>query len=404
MRICSFDLCRRLSGVAITGLAAFWITSSAHAQISIYVLQMGDGVALNANHAPVSILEFSGTTSGMSLSNSWAAPSVDPSDRITISANATTHGLLNRSLDGRYLVFGGREVAVGGAASTATTVVIGTFHLGNQVFNTSTRLTEYNSGPTGTELYSGGASAGAFGRVRSVASTDGSEFWFVGQMQGVHYAKLGATSAARGTNTTNEYSDIQIRDGKFFASRPSATTRGVWFWNSVSETGDAPLPNESGRFASLGTGWETGATGQLAGTYHSFEFFNDEYLFIANGRMGGIQVFNRSNPNTESWNLLTGDGQSLTGVGSGVTHLSILDEGEQVWLFLTTGTGTASSHLWSVAWNPQDQTFGSANLLATADAGYTFGGLVAIPEPSTYALIFGAFVLGAVVFLRRRRR
>lgn len=360
--------------------------SSGHAQLNVYVLQVGDGETFSGYRA-MTIREFTGSASSLTAGGSWTAPSTDLADRITQSVTATTYSHLTHSLDGNYLVFTGRDVAPGAAASTATSAIIASFDLRTQTFNTSTRVSEIVD-PAPLSL------AGDPGRVRSAVTVDGNQFWFVGQMQGISYATLGSTTGTRVSSSTVEFGGIQFFDGDIYTSRRAATTRGVWFWDGYPTTSGH---TEAGRLQgqSGATGWDTGA-----GNYGSFDFFNDNYLFIANP-VGGIQVFHRSDLETRQWNLLTGANQSLTGLG-GEAHVSAMEVDGDVYLFYTAGMGTQQNSLWSVLWDMDTETFGTPTLLATAGPGYTFGGIVVIPEPSTFALLVLG-TLGMAVLIRRRR-
>jgi hypothetical protein len=370
-------------------LAGFGVLllNSAHAQLNVYVLQVGDGEVFSG-YRPMTIREFHGNGTSLAAGGSWTAPSATALDTVTMSVTATTYSHLTRSLDGNYLVFTGRDILPGGAYATATSAVIATFDLQSHALDTSTRISEITD-PAPLSL------AGDPGRVRSAITTDGTEFWFVGQMQGVSYATLGATTGTRVTTSTVEFGGIQFFDGDIYTSRRAATTRGVWTWSghpTTSGTGEGGrLQNQSGA-----TGWDT-----AAGNYGSFDFLNDNYLFIANP-VGGVQVFHRPNTENRQWNLLTGANQSLTGL-AGEAHVSVIQHDGEVYLFYTAGIGNQQNSLWSVLWDADTATFGTPNLLATAGAGYTFGGVVAIPEPSTFALLFGLGTFGMVVLLRRRK-
>jgi hypothetical protein len=362
------------------------LCSSGQAQLNVYVLQVGDGETFSGYRA-MTIREFTGSASSLTAGGSWTAPSTDSADRITQSVTATTYSHLTHSLDGNFLVFTGRDVAPGAAASTATSAIIASFDLRTQTFNTSTRVSEITD-PTSLSL------AGDPGRVRSAVSIDGNQFWFVGQMQGVSYATVGSTTGTRVSSSTVEFGSIQFFDEDIYTSRRAATTRGVWFWDGYPTTsGHAEAGRLQGQ--SGATGWDTGA-----GNYGSFNFFNDNYLFIANP-VGGIQVFHRADLETRQWNLLTGENQSLTGL-AGEAHVSVIEQDGDVYLFYTAGMGIQQNSLWSVLWDTETETFGTPTLLATAGSGYTFGGVVVIPEPSTFTLLIGLGALGMAILRRRK--
>jgi hypothetical protein len=370
---------------ALIAVSSLMLLNSAHAQLNVYVLQAGDGEVFSG-YRPLTIREFSGSATSLTPGGSWTAPHATAADTITMSVTATTYSHLTHSLDGNYLVFTGRDILPGGAYATATSAVIGTFDLQSQTFNTSTRVSQITD-PAVLSL------AGDPGRIRSAITTDGTEFWFVGQMQGLNYATLGSTTGTRVTTSTVEFGGIQFFEGDIYTSRRAATTRGVWTWSGHPTTSGTAeggrLQNQTGA-----TGWDT-----ANGNYGSFDFLNNNYLFIANP-VGGIQVFHRPDTENRVWNLLTGENQSLTGL-AGEAHVSVFQHEGEVYLFYTAGMGIQQNSLWSVLWNPDTATFGTPNLLATAGEGYTFGGVVVVPEPSSLALLFG---FGAVAVLLRRRK
>lgn len=381
----------RFGRLAIAGVASVGVllASAAHAQMEIYVLRVGDGGTINANYAPFSVMQYSGGGSSATLANSWDAPSTDAADRITVGASFTTFAHLTRSVDGKSLSFVGRDVVVGGVKNDAENVVIASFALQTQMFDTSTRLPK-----VGGNGY------------RAAVTTDGSEFWFSGQGGGLHYATRGQITESGSILTTGagnasaaQTGSVQIVNNRIIFSRRAGSDRGIQYMDPVG----LHTTHGNDRILIEGAGWKR-TSGDPPSSYNGFEFLDGNTLFVANYHE--IQVYSRSNQTGgefENFDLLTGPNQGLPGL-TGESHLSLLEQNGEVYLYYTSGMGTNDNGLWSVLWDPDAQEFGTPDLLASAGDGYTFGGLVAIPEPSTYALLFGVVCLTVVVGIRRRRR
>jgi hypothetical protein len=356
----------------LAGLLLFTTTHAAIVPVDVYVLRVGDGETTSGNR-PVSILQYSSDGTTASLLNTWTAPHVDAADRITKSFTATTYFALNRSVDGSLLVFSGNDAAPGG---TSAGTVIGTFSLPNQTFDTTTRLPGVNE-------------------VRAADSVDGSGFWYTGQVGGVWHVPYGGATGTLVSDVTHEYSVVKIQDNQLWFTRRAATTRGLYFMNveGLPTTGPNPRVNLAAA-AQGGTGWNLGGGG-----YQDFEILNENILFISNG--SSIEVFHRSDTASNAWHLLTDLDQALTGL-AGATHLSLYELGHAVQVYYTTGLGTTSSSFWSATWDPNARIFDTPVKLADADAGYTFGGVVVVPEPAAYGVLLGALALA--LLMRRRRR
>jgi hypothetical protein len=137
---------------------------------NIVIYRTGDDTthANNGNGAPVYLDEY--TTSG-TLVQSIAVPTAPSGShhRLIASGDSQTEGGITRSADGRYLVFGGLDRALGEFGNPANTTsiavprVIGRVNSAGSI-DTTTALTDAYS----TIELSG------------VASLDGSQFWTAG--------------------------------------------------------------------------------------------------------------------------------------------------------------------------------------------------------------------------------
>ncbi len=80
-------------------------------------------------------------------------------------------------------------------------------------------------------------------------------------------------------------------------------------------------------------------------------------------------------------------------------------DNEPAWVFVQRGItlselNIADDGFYYLQWQTDDVSGGGSR----DEFGITFVSFTAIPEPSTYAALFGALALGMVMFLRRRRR
>ncbi len=193
----------------------------------IVVLRVGSGTALTSSATPLFLDEY--TTSG-TAGIIVAVPTTTSGNvtRVTGSGSATSEGQLNLSVNGSYLTFGGYDavpgqlninstaginrvvVRVGSDGTIATTVV------------TTTDATAVNNSYTTNNF-------------RSVASTDGSQFWLGGNgtasTGGVRtVAFTGSTVpviASQVSNTTNNIRGVNIFGGQLYYSTASGTN-GVY--------------------------------------------------------------------------------------------------------------------------------------------------------------------------------
>lgn len=205
---------RALLTLSIVAASAVYSSSQAQSLTpgNLVVTRVGDGVAAPTNAAnPVFVDQY--TTSGTYV-NTITIPTTASGANLpcTNSGTATSELSLNLSGDRRYLTFGGYDATVGttGVASSTVPRVCARVAMDGSV-DTSTQL--------GT-LYSGN-------NLRSVWTSNGTDFWCVGATSGIVYSPLGGAGALVVCNTTTNNRVINS-NGTDIYYMTGAGTRGFY--------------------------------------------------------------------------------------------------------------------------------------------------------------------------------
>ena len=329
------------------------LTPAAHAQFAsgnIVVVRIGDGAAaLSGSAQAVFLDEFTPTGT---LVRSVPMPVAANGNHLpmTNSGTATSEGLLNVSGDGHYLVAGGYAAipgtpSVAGTASASVGRVIARIDL-NGTTDTTTAITN----------------AFSAGNIRSVASSDGLQFWAAGSNSGIQYTTLGVGAAvALNTVAPTNNRVVNIYAGQLYTSTASGAFQGI-------STVGVGLPVTGGQTITILPGFPT-ATGPSS---YDYFFADPNTLYVADDRAninGGIQKWTQSGG---TWTLqytlnpATNVGcRGLTGIVSGGVAT----------LFATT-TQTSANQIVSVVDSGAGSIF---NPVATAGVNTVFRGLRLIP-------------------------
>ena len=180
---------------------------SAQAQFTkgnLAVLRAGDNVSsITSAATSVTVVEY--TTAGATTGISYSIPSTTAGSRMVISGTQAFDGTLSRSVDGRYLLFGGYDAAIGTASSTAqaATKVIGRMAY-DGTLDMTTKLT---------------APGGVAASIRRVASYNGSNIYSCissAAAIGITYQPLGSTTYTD-INTAN-YRGVYIFEDQLYAA------------------------------------------------------------------------------------------------------------------------------------------------------------------------------------------
>ena len=185
---------------------------------SVVVYRVGDGgSSLSNRSAKVYLDEFSPL--GI-LIQSIAMPTqaVGANAALTASGSSSSEGLITRSTDGHYLVFGGYNsdtgyVSISSSPSATIKRVIGRVDAVGGI-NTSTQL---------------GVSSFDKNNIRGVVSTDGGNFWLSGSGSGIRYGAIGDTSIRISSGTiASNFRGIHIFDNQLYVSSTSGSTKGLF--------------------------------------------------------------------------------------------------------------------------------------------------------------------------------
>jgi hypothetical protein len=276
--------------ISILLFGAFFIALP-FAAADVYVLRENDGTAytnLGKDAVPVFIDRFSdagsllGTISLPTVAGAGTTP-----NPLTLVPESTSLGHLSLSTDGQYLLLGGYSSPVGTTTarvtlSTAAPRVIGRIKLSDNSIDTTTAL---------TDAYTGNGTSST-GDLRSVVSTDGTQFWTFGSgfgaaASGARYvASLGATTSTQLSTTPTNVRVGRIVNGQLYES--ASTTAGSGFVG-ISTIGTG-LPTTAGQTTTLRI-----PTGAATANSSAYDFwFKDPYtVYIADDRA----VSNTSGPN-----------------------------------------------------------------------------------------------------------
>ena len=355
-----------------TSLSAF---GAAFIPNNLAIYRVGDGSAALTNAATaVFIDEY---TTGGELVQSIALPTATSGSTFALTANGTavSEGLLNRSVDGRFLTLTGYSAAVGTAGVTATagTSVPRTVGFVDDAGNVDTTTTTTRFGTT---------------NIRGSISGDGTGVHLTGTNSGVVYMPRGGSGLGTqvATNITN-LRDVGIFNGQLYVSSGATGLR-------IGSVGTG-TPTTSGETITSLPGFST-TTGQ------PYQFM----LFDLSATVDGLDTLYAADEGgtIQKFSLVDGNWSgSGSVIAPGVRGLTGVADGSTVSLFATAPT-TLFSFVDSTGYN-RDLS-GSAIAIATAGANTAFRGLdfTPIPEPgSLLSLVAGMGVLGLISRFRGDR-
>lgn len=319
---------------------------------NLVVYRIGDGTRSLVNTGnPVFLDEY--TTSG-TLVQSILVDSVDINSNkgLVASGTATSEGLLNRSANGKYLLFTGyngiQASSLSGTTSASVNRVIGRVDF-NCIINTTTALNDFTSG----------------NNPRSAISTDGNNIWVAGGTGGIRYTTLGATTSTQLSTTVANLRDITIFENQLFISNSSSSN--IRIMHVGADTSKYPGKTMVGL---------NSFPNNLSP--YSFEFLKigtDTLLYFADDGKDSIMKY-----------VAVGGVWKYRGgiKASDVRGLTIAKDGTDVKIFGTTGGSysTGGGTIYSYTDNTGTGIVsGEATSIATADSKKAFRGISWVPEP-----------------------
>lgn len=396
--------------VVLLGSVPRGLAQQAFTPGNLVVLQVGDGTStLGPTAAPVSVVEF--TTAGVQVGSPLALPSTTVPGtfnlgNFSLGGAVKTEGGLRLSADGHYLTAIGYDAAVGTAGGSGVGGVGSNTTISNSastVINRVIARIDASKSAAGIDTTTRLSDAFNQDSVRSVISSDGSQFWAGGKASdssgGIRYVgSLGATTSTSVVST--EVRQVTIAADRLFA----ATTTAI---NGVGN--NVPPPTAASSLSSLGVSPSNpnsyvfldrdpnvGATG-LNGL---------DTLYVANANVGSALLKYEWDPSTSTWvarGTVSNSG-TVGGTNSGLFGLAAQIRANGVNLYATDMA--ASSALLSITDSSGfgGDITGSLSVLVQANSGTAFRGLdfapTPVPEPVS-ALFFGMVGLAVTSLFRR---
>ncbi|RTQ48200.1 T9SS type A sorting domain-containing protein [Hymenobacter gummosus] len=346
-------------------LAASSLTAAAAPFTSgnILVVRVGDGSAAVPSGTAAAVFVDEYTRNGLLVQSVVLPTTVSGTQKqFTLTANATSEGMLALSADQRYVTLLGYDAAPGTASvvgSAAARVVARIDANGN--VDTSTGLTD----------------AYLTSNARGAVTDDGTRFWLAGNgtptsSAGTRYATLGASTSTQISATPSNVRVVGIYGGQLYVTSASGSNIGV---NAVG-TG---LPTTAGQTATL----VIPSSGTSASPY-GFALVDidasvpgPDVAYVADDRTaagGGIAKYSLVNG---TW---TANGVILA--PTSVRGLAAQSSGNTVTLFATGNTALYTG-VDVTGYNGAVDPAGSLSLLATSATNTVLRGVALAPANAT---------------------
>ena len=250
-------------------------------QGNVVVFRVGDGSAPLRNVSTKAFLDEYTPVGILVQSIELPRTATGGNFALTASGTATTEGLINLSINRKYITFGGYNadtgiVSVASLASSSYKRVIG------RINNAAT-----------TNITTSLDSAFSTYNIRSVISTDGNAFWMSGSGSGIRYTTLGVSADTRVSSAQQAYPS-NFRSLNIFGGQLYATTGSGTSFRMVSVGTNTPI--DSGNILTQFPGVPvTGSPNQFFLADLSTTIPGDDVLYIADDAAatsgGGLQKY-----------------------------------------------------------------------------------------------------------------
>lgn len=341
--------------------------SKAQAQVIVYVAE----TAVTGHAASILEYDFNASTDAATLENTIALPGI-----VGLSTSSTTtaepnEGALELSENGSTLSYAG--------------------------FNSSHNSVEVQVNLSNDSVNSSTVDTGDV--IRASFTADGNTVYAATGSLTVATLPAGVTSTGATTVTSGGEAGVSANNiiynaslGNIYFSRNSTGAGGVYM---ATPSGSGLLTTAQSFTILSGTGWSK------SDVYNGMAFLGNNTLFVANTTANALDVFVNTTPSSASgWN--TQFTLSLTS-NEDIQQVSVdqLDTNDALVFFTTnSGTGGGTSTFDEVSYN-STTGFGTVNTLENSTTEF-YSGIVAIPEPGTYALFGLGLGLIGLMSLRRK--
>jgi hypothetical protein len=342
---------------------------------NLAIVRLGDGTtALSGAAATTFIDEYTVTgTFVQTIAVPTAASGVNRA--LTMQGSSTAMGALNLSSDGRYLTFGGFDAApgtasVGTTTSAAVNRVIARLDMSGNVDTTTAMNAAFSAN-----------------QIRSVATTDGTNFWAAGGNSGVQYVPFGAVSGVNqiSTGAPTNLRVLNVAMGNVYVSSASGTgTQGILQLGSGLQTTPAALATLPNFLSTIGG----------TGSFYDYYFANPNTAYVADDSavagLGGLQKWSFDGVD---W---IRDTTFAAPAGFRIRQMTGVTVAGVTTLYITGDNGSsANSSFFSFT-----EAAGFSGPLAAAGTNKAFRGIeLIVPSPGALALIG----VGGLIAGRRRR-
>ena len=329
---------------------------------NLVVLRAGDGSAALASSATAAFIDEYTPTGTLVQSIPLPTTIVGSNKRVVVSGTSTSEGMVNLSLDKRYLTACGYDVALATASITSSTsasvnrVVARIDYAGN--VDATTALTDFSSASN----------------PRSAITTNGTDIWVTGGATGIAYTTFGSTTSTQLTTTPTN-----IRVPGIFGNQLYFTT------------GSGSL-----RLCSIGSGIPT-ITGQTSVNLTGFPTATISpygfVMFDLDSNTPGPDVLyvaddGASSSTTKSitkYCLVSGTWVKTGSTADQTRGLIGVLNGTTVTLYATTSTGTIITLTDNSGYN--GTLSATSTVIATSPTNTAFRGIAFTPETPTISVV-----------------